>query len=177
MSFKIKQNFFNISGYTYLIVIGGYNYKLGGYLNSVEVIDLKNPTNTCNMIADYTFKHAGMTVGIIGGLIKSCGSSYDTNDCYDYNPATNSWITSASLIKERTKPRSSFIDGVWLISGSNDPDTDSTTERWTGRGFELGPSLPIGMYAPCQLTINSTHVFFADTFETGNAFLLDWYEQ
>ncbi len=33
------------------------------------------------------------------------------------------------------------------------------------------------MHSHCQLTINSTHVFFADTLDTGNAFLLDWYEQ
>ncbi len=75
---KLGWTVFKIAGYTKLIVIGGYNAYLGGYLSSVEVIDLENPTNTCNLIADYPVAHAGMTVGIIGGLIKSCGSSSDT---------------------------------------------------------------------------------------------------
>ncbi len=167
--------FFYIAGYTKLIVIGGYND--GTYFSSVEVIDLENPTNACNLIADYPVEYAGMTVGLFDGLIKSCGSGVDTDDCYDYNPATNSWITSASLIDARNTPRSSFIDGIWLISGDDESDTELTTEMWTGTGFEPGPSLPIEMYVPCQLTINSTHVFFADTWSTGNAYLLDWYEQ
>ncbi len=143
----------------------------------MEVIDLENPSNTCSLLADYPVREDSMAVGIIDGLIKSCGGGYDTNDCYDYNPATNSWITSASLINERHRPKSSFIDGIWLVSGDNDPDTELTTEMWTGTGFEPGPSLPIAMSYHCQLTINSTHVFFADTYDTGNAFLLNWYEQ
>ncbi len=120
-----------------------------------------------------------MTVGIIHGLIKSCGGYADRDDCYDYNPETNSWITSASLINTRKHPRSSFIDGIWLVSEDHtaSDDVPLTTEMWTGTEFEPGPSLPIEMNYHCQLTINSTHVFFADTFATGKAFLLDWYEQ
>ncbi len=121
-----------------------------------------------------------MTVGLIDGLIKSCGGWSDTDDCYDYNPATNPWVTSASLINARSYPRSSFIDGVWLVSGDdyvNSDDVPLTTEMWTGTGFEPGPTLPVEMSYHCQLTINSTHVFFADTYSTGTAFLLDWNQQ
>ncbi len=166
---KLSKTVFNIAGYTKLIVIGGYN---NGYLSSVEVIDLENPSNTCNTIADYPVKESGIAVGFIDGLIKSCGSSDDTADCYDYNPATNSWITSVSLINERLRPRYSFIDGIWLVSrdGTGYDDVGSTTKMWTGTGFEPGPSLPIPMWSPCQLTINSTHVFFADTYFTGNTY-------
>ncbi len=144
------------------------------------MIDLENPSNTCNLIADYPVEYTGMTIGLIDGLIKSCGGDQDTDYCYDYNPATKSWITSASLINERMRPRSSFIDGVWLVSGDSTLDIDDvplTTEMWTGTGFEPGPLLPIPMFVPCQLTINSTHVFFADTRGTGKAYLLDWYKQ
>ncbi len=168
----------NTAGYTKLIVFGGYNVD-NGYVSSVEVIDLENPSSTCNMIADYPVEETGMTVGLIDGLIKSCGSDHDTDDCYDYNPATNSWITSASLINERYYPRSSFIDRIWLVSGdsSGSDNVSLTTEMWTGTGFEPGPSLPIAMNFHCQLTVNSTHVFFADTHDTGNAYLLNWYKQ
>ncbi len=118
-SFKLEQTILNIVGYTKLIVIGGYNAELGYLMSSVEVIDLENPSNKCNLIADYPVDDTGMTVGLIDGLIKSCGSMEDKDDCYDYNPATNSWITSTSLINARDFPRSSFIDGIWLVSGDN----------------------------------------------------------
>ncbi len=146
-------------------------------MTSVEVIDLENPSSTCNLISDYPVEDAYMAVGLIDGLIKSCGSIFDSDECYDYNPTTNSWITSASLIYSRDQPRSSFIDGTWLVTGDNDDDTWLTTEMWAGTGFLPGPLLPIGMFVPCQLTINSTHVFFADTYDTGDAFLLDWQAQ
>ncbi len=168
------------AGYTKLIVVGGYICNsLCDHLNSVEVIDLKNSSNSC-YLQDYPKKDSRMTVGLIDGLIKSCGSYSDADRCYDYNPATNSWDESTRLINKRDSPRSSFIDGIWLVSGdesSGSNDVPQTTEMWTGTTFEPGPQLPIEMYSPCQLTINSTHVFFADTYETGSAFLLDWYAQ
>ncbi len=179
-SFKNEEELYlTYAGYSKLIVIGGRNNYDGTYLSSVEVIDLENPSTTCNKIADYPVEDTGMTVGFIDGLIKSCGGLIETDDCYDYNPATNSWITSASMIHERDKPRSSFIDDIWLVSGDvlHSDDVPRTTEMWTGTGFESGPTLPIPMRYHCQLSINSTHVFFADTHYTGNAFLLDWYQQ
>ncbi len=145
-------------------------------MSSVEVIDLENPSSKCNQINDYPIEEASMTVGIIDGLIKSCGGNHnDIEDCYDYNPETNSWITSASLINARFRPRSSFIDGIWLISAET--TYSQTTEMWTGTGFELGPSPPLALYNHCQLTVNSTHVFFADTWFPRGVFLLDWHEQ
>ncbi len=171
---------YNFLDYTKLMVIGGYNRELGGpYLSSVEVIDLENPSSSCGQINDYPMVDTGMAVGIFDGLIKSCGGYHDLDYCYDYNPETNTWITSASLINNRQYPKSSFINGIWLVSGdsTNSDDVPLTTEMWTGTGFEAGPTLPIEMSYHCQLTINSTHVFFADTGDTGNAFLLDWYAQ
>ncbi len=141
------------------------------------MIDLENPSKTCNSLEDYPVEDCILAVGFIDGTIKSCGSGFDSVNCYDYESATNSWITSPSLNIARDSPRSSFIDGVWLVSGDIDVDTWSTTDMWTGTGFDLGPQLPIGMFMPCQLTINSTHVFFADMYDTGDAFLLDWYAQ
>ncbi len=176
-TFSFRRTVLNIADYTKLVVIGGW-YD-GSYLTSVEVIDLENTSNTCNLINDYPVEDSGMAVGLIDGLIKSCGSTFDTSDCYDYNPATNSWMATPSLTNARDDPRSSFIDGIWLVSGdgTGSSDVPLTTEMWTGTGFEPGPSLPIEMYYPCQLTINSTHVFFVDTYDTRNAFLLDWPKQ
>ncbi len=159
------------------MVIGGYN-EPDGALSSVEVIDLENPANNCDRIRDYPIKDNLMTVGFINGLVKSCGSAYDTNECYDYDPATNLWVQSDSMLYPRDSPRSSFIDSVWLVSGDGTGDEDSplATEIWNYDHFEEGPTLPIETFYLCQLTVNSTHVFFADP-ETGGTFLLDWFSQ
>ncbi len=149
-------------------------------MSSVEVIDLENPSNICSMIEDYPVENGGMTLGLIDGLLKSCGSGYDIEDCYDYDPDTNSWTSSASLVYARARPRSSFIDGIWLVSGDDALDAGDapmTTEMWTGSTFVEGPRLPTPMYDHCQFTINSTHVFFAEAYETGRSFLLDWFAQ
>ncbi len=145
----------------------------------MEAVDLANPTTTCNLTSNYPFPTSGLAVGIIDGLIKSCGGSTDTEECYDYNPTLNSWTSSPSLLNERYGPRSSFIDGIWLVSGdgSLDGDVSLTTEMWTGSGFEPGPLMPIEMSGHCQLTINSTHILFADARHSGRTFLFGWYTQ
>ncbi len=167
--------------YTKLVVIGGVS---GGYVSSIEVIDLEEKYSNCTLNSDYPIEDAWMTVGIVDGVIKSCASVFDGDDCYDYDPTTGSWTVSTSLLTRRSETRSSFIDGVWLVSGDSIADYDDpyhenslTTEIWTGTEFEEGPLLPIGMWNHCQLTVNLTHVFFADTRVTGRAFLLDWYSQ
>ncbi len=167
-----------ISGFTKLIVIGGYNYDYGGELSSTEVIDLRNPSSTCHPIADFPIEDYGMAAAAIDGVVKACGSHYvPSTDCYDYDPLTNSWISSASLLHPKDLPRASFIDNIWLVSGDSFDDGDdaySTTEIWTGSTFESGPSLPVNMSYPCQLTVNSTHVFFAENHDSPS-YLLDWY--
>ncbi len=147
-------------------------------MSSVEMIDLETQ-NTCSQINDYPIEDAGMTLGIIDGLLKSCGSLSEGDYCYDYNPETNSWITSESMLVSRDTPRSSFIDGVWFVTGdgTNDDDFPLSTDIWTGTEFESGPTLPTEMFLHCQLTVNSTHVFFADTYFTGISYLFDWYGQ
>ncbi len=167
-------------GYTKLIIIGGYNSDdYDGYLSNAEVIDLESSSSTCDPIADYPVNDTGMAIGIIDGLIKSCGSQYDSDICFDYSPATKSWSTSVSMLNARYYPRASFIDGVWLLSGdyTGSDDDPYSTEMWTGSGFAPGPTLPRYMEYPCQLTVNSTHVFFTDSWSTDIPYLLDWYSQ
>ncbi len=64
------------------------------------MIDLENPSNTCNRLRDFPRRDTGMTVGIIDGLIKACGSDFDIDNCYDYNPETNQWNSSTSTIND-----------------------------------------------------------------------------
>ncbi len=150
-------------------------------MSSVEAVDLEDPTTSCQLIADYPEENAKMAVGLFDGLIKSCGGEFDTDACYDYDPSTDSWTTGVSMLYERDTPRASFIDGVWLISGdgSDDDDFRYNTETWNGSEFEDGLLLPLvePMFNHCQLTVNSTHIFFADGYYSHLAYLLDWTEQ
>lgn len=168
----ISVSFASFPVFTKLIVIGGY-YDHGD-ISSVELVDLEDPSNSC-YLADYPLKDGEMAVGLVSGLVKSCGGSQDYTDaCYDYDPATNSWTESTSMLSTRYTPRESTIDGIWLVS-----DDSPSTEMWTGNGFEQGPSLPqdLSLYHHCQLTVNSTHVFFGDTHFLGPNYLLDWSSQ
>ncbi len=63
------------------------------------------------------------------------------------------------------------------MTGDENRETDdfaNVTEVWRGDYFETGLPLPETMTMFCQLTLNYTHVFFADG---GNdySYLLDWY--
>ncbi len=167
------MNILTFLGYTKIIVVGGYE------IASIEVFDLGNPANTCEPIADYPIPTHDMALGVMDGLIKSCGGEIDTDECYDYDPRTNSWTEGGMLLTPRRSPRASFIDDVWLVSGDDivSYDYPQSTEVCNGNGaFEQGPFVPAEMYHHCQLTINSTHVFFQQ--DNGDlapgTFLLDW---
>ncbi len=62
-----------VPAYTKLVVLGG---MVGGFHKRVEVINLANPTSSCNNLADYPHRDRGMTVGLIDGKIKSCGNAW-----------------------------------------------------------------------------------------------------
>ncbi len=122
-----------------------------------------------------------MAVAVIQGVIKSCGGHPPPRDvCYDYHPESNTWVNSASMMQRRWFYHTSFIQDLWLISGggggSSSSQAQTTTEKWTGSAFEAGPTLPRSMYAHCQLTLNATHVFFANP-RTSQSYLLNWPNQ
>ncbi len=155
-------------------MIGGHN---NGDIARVEIFDLEDPSRTCNAISDYPEQKKGMAVGVINGVLKSCGGSPSPHDdCYDYHPETNTWVNSSNMIYMRYYHRASFIESVWIVSGNNLEFNQNTAERWTGSHFESGPHLPRTMSAHCQLTINSTHIFFAEPDGLPN-FLMKWPDQ
>ncbi len=147
----------------------------------MEVIDLYDPTSICDPLSNYPNKDYGMAVTLIDGYIKSCGSQYDRDDCYDYDFATNQWTTSESMLTPRANPKASLIDGVWLVSGDNEEiesgNAPFSTEIWSNGQFAEGPTLPAAMYNHCQLTVNSTHVFFGNKEGSYPSFLLNWENQ
>ncbi len=150
------------------MVIGGNN---GGDLEVVEVIDLDDPNKTCDVIANYPIPCDFLTVTLINGVVKACGGD-GSEDCYDFDPASNTWDSSPGLHLDEHIARSSIIDGVWLVSGDGAVPDGNVTEFWNGSEFILGPTPPERMGAHCQVSINATHVFFAHC-ETRNTYLLD----
>ncbi len=161
----------SIPAYTKLLVIGGYNPDLGGDLSSVEVIDLADSSSTCEAIVDYPGASGGLAVGILNDMVKVCGNYRDSNECYDYDPASQTWSNAAGMLQSRYSPRASFMQDIWLVTGDDDPSSSSTSDMSAGLGFVAGPILPHAMRDHCQLTINSTHVFFAGN---GYAYLYDF---
>ncbi len=145
----------------------------------MEVIDLTG-TSSCDPLNSYPIDQYGMVAGVVDGFIKACGDcDQGSSACYDYDPIATTWSSGDSMLYERTCPRASVIDDMWLVSGDNiySDDDPLTSEMWSAsRHFVEGPELPHEMSFHCQLTINSTHVFFGDD-DQGATFLLDWYKQ
>ncbi len=156
------------------MVIGGYVYG-DGYLDVVEVVDLDDPNNMCTIVANYPVEVGDLTVAYYNGVVRSCGGE-ELNDCYEYHPEDNTWVSTAGLRDGRSGVRSSLIDGTWLISGSNVDPIGTQTEMWVEDHFQQGPNLPELMAAHCQTTINATHIFFADCYDQ-TAYLFNWSEQ
>ncbi len=53
------------------------------FLSDVEVIDLADPNSTCDTVDYYPVKDGSMAVGLVNGLVKSCGGYHDTYQCFD----------------------------------------------------------------------------------------------
>ncbi len=81
--------------------------------------------------------------------------------------------SGTALLEKKQEAGSSIIDGVWFVSGDYDIPAGNMTEMWTGSEFMLGPTLPERMDGHCQVTINATHVFFANCDEK-TTYLLNW---
>ncbi len=152
--------------------------SLQGILHSdsdlVEALDLEDSSKSCNQISHYPERKHAMSAGFMQGIVKSCGGGLSSvKACYDYHSENNSWVNSTSLMTGRMHMGASFIDNVWLLSGSWYGQVKDTTEMWTGSNFEAGPNLPREMWSHCQLTVNATHVLFVRADGQPN-FLLDW---
>ncbi len=173
--FKIFFLLMYFSDYTKVMLIAGYaDYD---WQDDVQVIDLADPSSVCAPIANYPIAADFMVAGFINGVVKSCGgyigSDINLDLCYDYNPSTNSWDSSPNVNYERSKSASSVIAAKWLVTGNDLDITGSKSELWTGSEFVESIDLPEHMYEHCQVTINSSHVFFGDC-RSQTAYILDW---
>ncbi len=172
-------------------------------IDDVELLALENdPRNCFNDLPNFPLALHGATGAFVDGEVRVCGGYDGTyfNECYDFNPSDGSWDDGEPMLEERYEAASSVIGGEWFITGGRvctyirytilkfsclfkqlcdvylkDSRGDlPTTEIWDGDSFRSGPSLPVSMAYHCQVTLNSTHVFLADTLDTRFTYILDW---
>ncbi len=131
----------------------------------------------CTSLADYPMGADRQVVALINGEIESCGglneAALSTGECYKYDLGSNSWTRTLDLTEPRQSSASSVIGNIeWFITGGED-DISTTEIRVDGISLP-GPMLPnAGMRRGCQVTLNETHVFLADS-EDKTTFTLNW---
>ncbi len=163
---------------TKIMVIGGYDNSEGHptMMSSVEVIDLEDQDNICQAVADYPLLGGGQVASVVDGVVKVCGSNHKTDECYEYDRAEDSWSLSSGMTTQRKSAKSSLIDGVWLVSGDADSAVSTfSTEYFDGDDFVKGPTAPVVLQNHCQITLNSTHVFFSNDIDL-RSYVLKWDE-
>ncbi len=57
-----------------------------------------------------------------------------------------------------------------------DPTPINSTEKWDGTSFNRGPDLLVPMVAHCQVTLNDTHVFLSDVYNSLNTYIMNYKE-
>jgi len=171
-----------ILDYSKVMVIAGYD----GYdeITSVELIDLSNDGKTCPDLPDYPLAVEYLTVAFFEFSVVACGGYYGypsylgTGQCFSLGPDLSEWKEFDTPLPygRRFGEASSIIDDKWFISGGIDDDTDlsKSTLIYDGVQFSEGPDLLQRKVYHCQLTLNSTHVFFASGDSGLQTFLLDW---
>ncbi len=171
------------------MVVGGFDGDF--YLDHVQIIDLEEESGECAFNADnypITIRH--VTLGRYPGVnaVSACGGfsnngGTEVASCFDYDPRTNSWSQTLDLSEAKQMPSSCLVGSDrWLVSGGPNAAGSVNTDMRSVDGFSVpGPTVPDGVYMPCQVAINDTHVFLADQFDQ-LTYILDtesgeWHQQ
>ena len=130
--------------------------KLGDY--NASNFDQFDPNSPLQVMTAPKVAHIGALAALndnrallVGGIVPSpaSGATDPVNDVEIYNPATDSWITVAPMLRFRQFPATATLaDGRVLVAGDNVLSTtpirngfelyDPATDRWTYLGNPLG---------------------------------------
>jgi len=151
------------------------NGQLCSRQRSVEVLDDRGSLQKSCNAPDFPLAVFGATGAFLDGKVVICGGDSSegfTRSCYELESGSDRWVESLSLPGKATRHmRSSVLGQKWLLSGGQGGGGVETFVLEQGI-FTPGPELPFSKFGHCQLTLNSTHIFFAgDGVET---FLYDW---
>ncbi len=159
-------------------MVGGYD---GTYYPNVEVVNLDDTDVACAPLIDYPTTIWYPTLAMTDGKLRSCGGrSYEAGamaGCYEFDFPTDTWTRTLDLAEPRDSPSSSVVrKDLWFISGTVASTGGVSTEIRSNGNSVAGPPVPDGVYAPCQVTLNDTHVFLADGYN-GYTYILNWDEE
>jgi len=153
-------------------------------ISSVEIVDVSGEGKICPTLPDYPLELTLFTAAFYDGKIVACGGLLNsptvdwipTDRCFSLGPDLSKWEEMYSLPYGPTHAfASSVIDNKWLLTGGESAALNTFTDTsmvLDGSFFSPAPELPKPKDFHCQLTINSTHVFFTSGLK--DTFLLDW---
>jgi len=153
----------------------------------VELLDVSGEGKTCPTIPDYPLEVGLLTAAFYQGKVVACGGLLNsptvdwipTDRCFSLGPDLSKWEEMYSLPYGPTHAlASSVFDNKWLISGGTNIIENTFTNKTMvldGFIFLPSPDMPKAKDFHCQLTINSTHIFFASSFKY--TFILNWQTQ
>jgi len=161
-----------------------YNYEYYDRVADEEVADVERIgglPDGCDSLPTLPKGISAGTAGYVNDAIVMCGGTIGGSlqrGCYKLTSASGEWETERSLPLPISELASSVIDGKLLLSGGFDDIRKlSTTYIYDEAGvLTPGPAMPFGKERHCQITINSTHIFFVGG-AGDEAFLLDWPRQ
>ncbi|XP_060879022.1 ring canal kelch homolog isoform X1 [Metopolophium dirhodum] len=126
-----RKNFGFILLDHYLYAVGGCGND--GYINSAEVIDMKNREH--RMIANMSTKRSNLGVGVLNGLLYAVGGSNNDSmqlksvECYD--PSLDTWTPVAEMSTCRSDVSVGGMDDVlYAIGGKNGDRCLSSVEAY-----------------------------------------------
>jgi len=178
MSLQFNSRFLD---FTKIIVIAGLGPGSAvSFLSNVEVINLSDESEICPQLPDYPIALEDHTAAFYQGKIVSCGG-YDRfkhDECFELGPDLREWVEIPPLpIAEMDSMKSSVIDQKWVISGGSGQNAHASLQVYDGI-FTPSPNMPFEKFDHCQLTLNSTHIFFTAGYGDRSAtFMLNWPRQ
>jgi hypothetical protein len=146
-------------GFSKALICGGYDDRT----DTCQVVDLESSETTCKHVQ----KFPAYVKEAIGGLgfkeipIICTGRQNGSlsNKCYSLD--NNKWGSSASMNSARVNAAAAQLtDGRLLVTGGRDgSNVLNSAEVLTKKGWESNiPSLPVGIWYHCMVTVNSTTV-------------------
>jgi len=124
----------------------------------VELIDLDDDKKVCPDLPEYPIAGALLTAAFHQGKVVACGGEPLTDQCFELGPDLKEWRQILPLPEKKYGIASSIIDNKWILSGGF---RNLLSLLSFDGGFTIEPQLPFEKEAHCQVTVNSTHIFFA----------------
>ena len=169
------------------LIVGGVTPNDIIPTSEAELIDLDDPTTTCQPIPPYP-SGGGIAAGVgllyLGLLPTVCGgivSKASVSSCFSYSFSYGAWALNG-LLGNMTVPRQEFGgtlvgEDVFTLSGGAKTTQSGLDNFWKsselaqvsgGGGFYRGPDLPTENFGHCMVSLGSTRVFIAGGFFTPN---------